>query len=138
MKVISCGVIVVNKNNPKQILGCKPFNKKENRVDIPKGKMEEGESYIDTVIRETREETGIHLVTDELEDLGLFKYRPEKDLYLFTCKLDLDLSTLKCESTFLAGGRNCPEVESYEWIDIDSISERFYISLVPILTKILK
>lgn len=138
MKVTSCGVIIVNANNPTQILGCKPFNKKENRVDIPKGKIEEGESQVEAAIRETREETGIDLSNVELKDLGLFKYRPEKDLYLFTCTLEIDLSTLKCESTFLVGERKCPEVESYEWIDIDSIRERFYVSLGPILEKLLK
>lgn len=138
MKVTSCGVIIVNLNNSRQILGCKPFNKKENRVDLPKGKMEDGETPLETAIRETREETGIDLSNVELTDLGLFKYRPEKDLHLFTCSIDLDLTTLKCDSMFLLGDRKCPEVESYEWIEIDSIKDRFYISLGPILEKILK
>lgn len=35
---------------------------------IPKGKVEEGETYVDTAIRETKEEVGIVIDKAELED----------------------------------------------------------------------
>ena len=81
--LISCGVII---HDHAFILGCHPTYLPENHFDIPKGRMEKGESFFETAIRETLEETGYK--ADELaplHELGLFDYMPEKDLYLFDC-----------------------------------------------------
>lgn len=50
--VESCGLIVFKGNSVLLI-------KRRNKWDLPKGKHEEGESYIETALREADEETGI-------------------------------------------------------------------------------
>lgn len=138
MKIISCGVIIVNANNPNQILGCKPYGKFDGRNDLPKGKMESGETPIETTIRETREEAGIDLTGVELIDLGEFKYTAKKNLHLFMCTLDLDLSKLECNCNFELNGCSFPEVDGYDWVDLEDLERRFYHSMGPVLVKILR
>lgn len=136
-KTLSCGVLILNSKN--QILGCKPFGKFDGRNDIPKGKMEEGETPIKAAIRETFEESGLYLDGLGMEDIGQFPYSAKKDLYLFKLKMEIeDLSILNCTSYFKLNGCEFPEVDGYEWIDIKDIDRRFYRSLVPILNKLLK
>ena len=53
---ISAGVILVNENNRKQFL---LLNYPSKHWDFVKGKMEEGETFHETALRETDEETGI-------------------------------------------------------------------------------
>lgn len=139
MKTISAGIIITNKNN--QILGCKPFGKFDGRCDIPKGGIEENENPIDAALRETYEETNLDLKNETLIEIGLVSYQPKKDLFLFKCNYEIeDLSILKCISYFELNGCSFPEVDGYEWIDIDSetIERKFYRSLVPVLKDILK
>lgn len=137
MKVISAGIIILNLNN--QILGCRAFGK-QGRFDIPKGKIEEGENPLQAVIRETMEETGLDISGFNLEDLGLHPYQKgKKDLYLFKTIYDIDdLSSLYCDSYFSVGDMSYPEMDGYEWIDFDKIDDKFYISLSPVLKKVLK
>lgn len=136
-KKISAGIIILNKNN--QILGCKPFGKYDGRCDIPKGGIEIGELPYDAAIRETFEETGLDLSGIKLEEIGFCEYQPKKDLHLFKCNYEIpDLSILKCTSYFKLNESEYPEVDGYEWIDIEDIDSRFYISLAPVLLRILK
>jgi len=48
---------------------------------IPKGKVEEGESYIDAAIRETKEEIGIEIDINDIdkESISTIDYTDEKD-----------------------------------------------------------
>ena len=47
---------------------------------IPKGKVEEGESYIMTAIRETKEEVGIDIDVDDIEKkISVIDYTDAKD-----------------------------------------------------------
>lgn len=136
MKVLSCGIIIINSKN--EILGCKPFGKHADGVDIPKGRIEENEIPLEAALRETREEAGINLDGIPMQDLGKFNYTKKKDLYLFKCRKDIDdLNLLNCTSYFEYKGEMRPEVDGYEWIPINEINNRFYKSLGPILTKIL-
>ena len=67
MKELSCGFIIVNKKNPKQILACQPNGRKANcfgNYDIPKGHIEKGESVLDAAIRECFEETNEVITKD--------------------------------------------------------------------------
>lgn len=48
---------------------------------IPKGKVEEGESYLQAAIRETKEEIGIVLTEDdEIDDKGIINYVDAKGI----------------------------------------------------------
>lgn len=97
MKEISCGVLIFNPDNL-LLLGHVTGQK---HYDIPKGLWESGESFIDTAIRETNEETGISLHKEDLIDLGAFKYNSKKDLQLFQVNnYNINLSNLVCTSTF--------------------------------------
>jgi len=138
-KTISAGVIIKNKHN--QILRCKPFGKSDGRCDIPKGQIEDGETPLQAAIRETFEETGIDLNGIDLVEIGFRKYQPNKDLHLFTCHYEVDdLSVLKCTSLFKYNDCLFPEVDGYEWIDINPIimDRRFNRSLCPILRDLFK
>lgn len=136
MKTVSAGIIIINSKN--QILGCKPFGKKDNRLDIPKGHIEDGETPYQAAIRETFEETGLLLDKVELEDKGYHVYMKNKDLHLFKCNYEIeDLSELKCTSFFELNECSFPEVDGYEWVNIEDIEYKFYIKLGPILREIL-
>lgn len=136
MKEISSGIIIINKNN--QILACRPFGKNDGRFDIPKGHIENGETPYQAAIRETFEETGLDMSNIELIDLGLFKYIKNKDLYLFKCEYNIeDLSKLNCTTYFEIKGNKFPEVDSYEWINIEDVENKFYVKLGLILKKLL-
>lgn len=105
-KVISSGILV--KFGDKYILGhatgCDHY-------DMFKGRMDEGESYIDTAIRECKEESGLEFKKHELKFLGLHLYTKKKDLAIYIAKVSsIDMDALKC-STFLENGN--PEMDWY-------------------------
>jgi 8-oxo-dGTP pyrophosphatase MutT (NUDIX family) len=135
MKGISAGVIILNSKN--QILGCRAYGK-NGQFDIPKGKLNEGETTYEAVIRETMEETGLDISNLELEEIGFMPYNKEKNLHLYKCHHDIeDLSILSCTSYFLISEREYPEMDGYEWIDLENIDAKFYKSLAPVLKKVL-
>jgi len=113
-KVISAGVLV--KYGDKYVLGhatgCEHY-------DMFKGRMDEGESYIETAIRECREESGLEFQESDLTFLGLHPYTKKKDLVIYIAKIPfLDERTLHC-STFLENGK--PEMDYYDvmtWEDM--------------------
>lgn len=59
-RTISCGCFIVREFTPglKEVLLVKPFPQRDN-WGVPKGHIEEGETYVDCALREVREETGI-------------------------------------------------------------------------------
>ena len=117
-KVISCALLV---ECPAGWLLASATCSKPERWDFPKGRMDEGETPLQTALRETLEETGLDLSAHRqaIEDLGLASYIPKKDLHLFRLILDeaLDLSQCTC-STFveIPGGKRFPETNAYAWI----------------------
>lgn len=120
MKTISIGLILTN--GEKLLLG---HASGQSHWDIPKGAPEEGESRLETCIRETKEETGLDLTLYILEDLGVWSYSPRKDLYLFWCKTDLpSLLDLKCTSHYTRKGVVHPEFDRYAHVSIESL-DRF-------------
>ena len=136
--VTSAGVIITDGEN---ILGCIPFGrgkKIENGLDIPKGHIEEGESPLDAAIRECREETGIVFNPSRLEDLGLFNYKPQKNLHVFLAKMPMpEVSSLKCTSYMDMYGKKVPEMIGYKIVPLTEISKFFFKDLVKILLGVL-
>ncbi len=61
-----------------------------NDVDLPGGTSEEGESILETMIREVREETGIIIKSDQVQEVysGIDYSLHETSYALFRAKLD--------------------------------------------------
>ncbi len=85
------------------------------RWDIPKGVANLGEAAEAAARRELLEETGLQAPEGTLQPLGEHRYRPGKDLALFTWVVDAmpDPATLRCTSTFLISGRSVPEFDRF-------------------------
>lgn len=140
MKALSCGFVIINANNQREILACLPYGKSKGSVhsyDIPKGHKEMGETTLDAAIRELREETGLVVDTSKVDiyDCGMFQYLKDKDLYIYLMFADIDIHTLRCDSKFPSNGKMVNEIIGYEWTDNIEI---FYKSLQPIITDCIK
>ena len=103
--------------------------------DIPKGKVDPGESMFDAAVRELYEETSIIVADACLVDLGLYKYKKDKDLSLWLWQRDTmpDPATCSCKSTFNVKGRQIHEMDGYanvSWEDVDQY-------VVPDLARVL-
>lgn len=136
MAVISCGLIVVS---PKGWLLARATGTK--RWDLPKGKQEEGETPLQTALRETLEETNLDFSShknQEFEDLGQHPYLPKKHLHLFRLSLDeaLDLSNCSC-STYVEWENRAKffETDKWEWVKEEEILNRVGKSLAKLLIK---
>ena len=110
--------------------------------DIPKGAREKGETCLEAAVRETAEETGLHLLPQRLTELGAFSYRKNKSLHLFAAQVngtELDLSGCKCLSLFEHphSHRMLPEVDRFEWVPFEQMSQRCAKSMVKVLTGLL-
>jgi 8-oxo-dGTP pyrophosphatase MutT (NUDIX family) len=142
MKDLSVGVIITDY---KYVLGCIAYPNKYNYCDIPKGRQEAGETYLETVLRETNEETGVLLDHKKIIDLGMFTYTYKKDLYLFLYKIDYKLidypiERLKCTSYYVdeKTGKKKPEFIGFEFVPVEDILIKFYKSLGPIIEHIIE
>lgn len=137
-KELSIGTIITDGTS---ILGCRPYGRREtpHSFDLPKGHWEEGETYIETAVRECKEETGFDLWPDHMVDLGKWEYIPTKDLYLFLVALDFmpEHSTLKCTTYFDVDGKKVPEVVSYKNIPITEL-QWFFKSMEPVIKAALE
>lgn len=109
-KETSCGVIVTD--GERLLLG---HATRSPRWDIPKGVAEPGESLAAAARRELFEETGLEVPETELRPLGVFAYRPGKDLALFGWVPPLlpDPQSLACTSCFIWKGTEFPEFDRF-------------------------
>ena len=122
MKTTSFGVLIFNEKA--QLLLAHATGQKH--WDIPKGGAEEGESPRDAALREAREETGIELAPEALDEIGCMPYMRRKNLHLFKTQLDtrrFNIAQCRCESFFphYATGVMTPEVDAWKWVDIQDI-----------------
>ena len=138
-KKLSVGTIIrdYNKNI---LIGHTTFGK---GWDIPKGVSEEGEHYLDTAIRELKEEFNLQFDEFEFEQLGRFEYNKEKDLFLyevvlFDLRKQIKLKDLKCTSTFEMYGKKFSEINKYKIIHLNEIENYMYKSMIKVLKRIYK
>lgn len=141
MKKLSCGILIVkNKNGLKELFMAHVTNKPF--WDIPKGGMCKNESFIDTAIRETKEEVGFELLKEDLLDLGLFDYTERKDLYLFKYIGDYDFKVedAVCTSKFFSKiyQEYLPEVDDFKYVPIDEILNYCSEGFKNVLPKLLR
>jgi len=141
-KIISAGFIIKCKDG-KFLLG-----KTGGGVDgacwtIFKGGQIDGESLIETAIRETKEESGIDIasdkrLTDNMSTIPIFSYSVKnKDVYVFYLHdVDgvLDNCELKCSSYY---DDNKPEISEFCRFEVDEMSRVVFPSQLG-LVKLLK
>lgn len=114
--VISCGIVVESKGSI--LLG---HATRTPRWDIPKGRMDPGETPTETALREAQEEFGIDFSKYEMLDLGLHDYIPyKKRLHLFKIVLPepLDLTNCVCTTYIEKEGGRYPEMDQFKWIPL--------------------
>jgi ADP-ribose pyrophosphatase YjhB (NUDIX family) len=121
----TCGIYLINKNN--QILLVHPINAPKHMWSIPKGMMEDGETYTETALRETFEETNIKLDINspkiqKFMEFEMIKYRKtKKQLKSYTLIVDDDFSdiNLECNSLFInRDGKYVPENDLVQWFPL--------------------
>jgi putative (di)nucleoside polyphosphate hydrolase len=132
-KATSCGVIVTD--GERLLLG---HATRSPRWDIPKGIAEAGESLAGAACRELCEETGLAVAEAELRPLGVFPYRPGKDLALFRWAVPHlpDPETLVCTSYFEWNGRMLPELDRFGLFTLDEARGRVGKGLAALLAGI--
>jgi 8-oxo-dGTP pyrophosphatase MutT (NUDIX family) len=124
-RTIAAGIFLINKDS--KLLVCHPTNHNPNFWSIPKGKVEDGEYYLDAAIRETYEETNIKLTFAK----NVIKMEPQtyshkkKILYPFVVfekdnlHLNWDKFEIKCNSNVPQDRGGFPEMDDYKWVSLD-------------------
>jgi 8-oxo-dGTP pyrophosphatase MutT (NUDIX family) len=133
MNPTSCGVLALNGSGA--LLLCHLTGTRY--WDVPKGLREEGEAARAAALREAEEECGLRFEPDALLDLGVFRYRPHKDLNLFAVLLErADTDGLQCRSRFRdRAGRLQPEVDAFAWVPFHRVTASCAPSLAAVLTR---
>ena len=118
----SCGLYILNKNNELLIVHPTLHNPDIN-WGIPKGKIDGDETYWETAVRETKEETNLDITAiNEFMELPDVVYKSKKKiLTTYYVKVnDFDSNTpLTCPTTFVYKGKQLPENDDFKWVDIN-------------------
>lgn len=106
--------------------------------DIPKGRIEKGESPINAAIRECFEETGVVVEQHELLSLGLIDYTSKKELVLFVYVGNNypEAEKCVCASTFVKNGRTITEMDDFKYVPYSQIRDHARKTMGNLLTKL--
>jgi 8-oxo-dGTP pyrophosphatase MutT (NUDIX family) len=122
-RVLSCGILV---RSPEGWFLAHAT--RTPRWDIPKGRVDAGETPMQTALREALEETGVDLseFSKQLQDHGQHPYIPKKDLHLFTLDVEtaFDLSHCCCSTNVVMAHGEYPETDRWEWVPVDQVRNR--------------
>lgn len=135
-KILSAGVIVTDL---KSILLCHVTGARH--WDIPKGRVDPGELEIDAAVRELYEETSIVINSSQLNFIGQFRYKKNKNLSLWLHKVDTmpDPSTLSCISTFsTTDGTVKTEMDGFAIPEWNSINKMVIPDMMQVLSEVRK
>jgi len=131
MNTITCGVLITDRQS---LLICHPTNSKH--WDIPKGKKDGWEMIGDAAVRELQEETGLVLDSSDIRYIGIWDYKPGKDLALFlriTHSMPDPLFCF-CESSFEHDGQQIPEMDDWAVVNWAEAIDRMNPDLARVLT----
>lgn len=139
---VSSGIAILYKT---KILLCHPTNLPwRNSFSIPKGGVDEGESLLDAAIRETREEVGIVINKEQIENteepievLYINKAgKLFKKCYVFIVKIkslsDIDIESETLDKEML----QATEVDWAGFMTKDEADEKIFYRFKPILNLI--
>lgn len=144
-KTIAAGLFIVRKD--KKLLVCHPTNHKPNFWSIPKGKVEENETFLEGGLRETYEETNLNLV--ETNHFDIFPMQSvnyghkKKILYPFLylermdSKFNWSEQEIKCNSNVPHERGDFPEMDDYKWVTLDEARELLHETQVACIDKII-
>jgi len=119
---LTCGGLIFYNN---KLLICRP-SWNEDRWDLPKGRPKDGETPLQTAIREVHEETNIEIPANcIIINHGEVKYRRKRNIHLFTFILSVNPGEIKCNSFFDRDGEQIPEMVDYKWICPQKCQEYF-------------
>jgi len=144
-KTIAAGLFIVRKD--KKLLVAHPTNHKENFWSIPKGKVEDNETFLEGALRETYEETNLNLVDTNKFDIfpmqSVNYSHKKKILYPFLylekpeSKFNWEDQELKCNSNVPDERGGFPEMDDYKWVTLDEARELLHATQVACIDKIL-
>ena len=134
-KNVSAGVVITDGN---QLLLGHVTN--ASHWDLPKGRMDPGETALEAAVRELREETSLVVDSQALITLGLYDYKPRKDLHLFLWPAANmpSVDTLVCTSTFEGYRGPQPELDRFavvEWSQLDDYCAPAMLRVLRILER---
>jgi 8-oxo-dGTP pyrophosphatase MutT (NUDIX family) len=145
-KTIASGIFIVRKD--KKILICHPTNHKKDFWSIPKGKVDKGETLLDAALRETYEETNINLKNNynfAIHVLPSVNYSHNKKVinsfvYLESQESTMDWSTIeiKCNSNVPLDRGGFPEMDEYQWINIEDAKPLLHETQAASIDKVLE
>ena len=144
-RIVSAGFIVRMRDG-RYFLG-KADSHTEPCWTIFKGKQDDGESLIDTAIRELKEESGIDVCADDrlnknISTVPIFKFSMrDKDVYVFSLYDEegvLDNFVPFCDSYYGVGSNKRPEIAAYGKFTLDEVAQKIFpsqLGLVEFLKK---
>lgn len=133
-KIMSCGVLIVAGDPIEQFL----LMEHKNRLDLPKGHVDEGETEMECALRELEEETNIHV--DDIELIDGFRFAYQYSVWPKRFKRK------ECEKTlivYLARLKHPVEIiptehQGYRWVDWDPPHKIQKQTIDPLLKKLAK
>jgi len=134
VKTLSAGVIVTD---GRSLLLCHVTG--AHHWDLPKGKVDPGESELDAAARELYEETSLKVSPAMLQPLGIFAYKKNKDLSLWLYKVDVlpDPAGLDCLSTFDSGkGIHKKEMDGFSNVKWDKVEKYVVSDMLRVLKEV--
>jgi 8-oxo-dGTP pyrophosphatase MutT (NUDIX family) len=133
VKTVSHGTLVMNMDA--ELLLCHATGGRH--WDIPKGMATGGEGSAAAAVREAQEECAIALDPDQLQALGVFSYRPEKDLSLHAALIErIDPAQCVCSTFFVdRRGRRRPEMDAFRWVPFHEVAALCARSMAVVLMQ---
>ena len=136
---------VVELRDGRYLFGRATGHKEPNNYTIFKGQIEDGESLIDTAIRELREESGIDVSADDrlnkhISSTPIFTYHmSQKDVIVFLLVDSegvLDSFEFSCSSFFQIDGKDYPEIDAYKKFTLDELEKVVFSSQLGLVEEL--